>query len=65
MSAPDNVESGTVADFGREWARFDQAALAADETAAMFEPKDAAGFDAGCGSGRWAALAAPPEPALG
>ena len=70
MSLRDNIDPDTVADFGREWARFDQRDLGGNEIAAMFEayfavfpwhtlPKDAIGFDAGCGSGRWAALAAP------
>ena len=67
---PQNVDPATVRDFGREWQRFDQSGLAADEQArlaaeyfAVFPwstlPADAVGFDAGCGSGRWAALVAP------
>jgi SAM-dependent methyltransferase len=65
-----NVDAETVTDFGREWDRFDQASLSADELGQMFDayfaifpwnrlPPDARGFDAGCGSGRWAALVAP------
>lgn len=65
-----NADAETVADFGREWARFDQDGVGAEEMLAMFAgyfavfpwealPKDATGFDAGCGSGRWAALVAP------
>ena len=66
----DNLDPATVADFGREWLRFDQSGLGAAEARAMFEayfavfpwqelPAGAVGFDAGCGSGRWAALMAP------
>ena len=64
-----NIDPKTVAGFGEEWAAFDQTALDADEHRALFEayfsvfpfdslPADAEGFDLGCGSGRWAALAA-------
>lgn len=63
-----NVDSATVAGFGYEWSRFDQAGMPADEVERVFAkyfsefpwetlPLDAAGFDAGCGSGRWARLA--------
>jgi ubiquinone/menaquinone biosynthesis C-methylase UbiE len=62
----DNLDPNTVADFGREWARFDQGALPAEENARLFReyfavfpwaslPPEPVGFDAGCGSGRWAA----------
>jgi ubiquinone/menaquinone biosynthesis C-methylase UbiE len=65
-----NVDPETVAGFGREWAAFDQTPLGEDEQARLFEryfaifpfdalPRDAEGFDLGCGSGRWAALVAP------
>ena len=65
-----NVDHATVRDFGREWRRFDQTGLSSEEQTrlaaeyfAVFPwatlPRDAAGFDAGCGSGRWAALVAP------
>ena len=67
---PLNLDDRTVRDFGAEWQRFDQSGVAADEMARMFAeyfaifpwdalPRDAEGFDAGCGSGRWAALVAP------
>jgi SAM-dependent methyltransferase len=67
---PDNIDRATVRDFGREWQRFDQSAAPADEQAQLAEeyfavfpwtnlPPDARGFDAGCGSGRWAAMVAP------
>jgi ubiquinone/menaquinone biosynthesis C-methylase UbiE len=69
-SGPENVDHATVKDFGREWQRFDQRGLSREEMLRTFReyfsifpwdslPRDAAGFDAGCGSGRWAALVAP------
>ena len=65
----ENVDTHTVEGFGDEWQRFDQEALGDAERAALFDayfavfpwadlPPNAVGFDAGCGSGRWAALAA-------
>jgi ubiquinone/menaquinone biosynthesis C-methylase UbiE len=65
-----NIDKNTVESFGAEWARFDQNALGQDEHKMLFDfyfhifpwqelPEDAEGFDMGCGSGRWAALAAP------
>ncbi len=65
-----NEDARTVAGFGEEWARFDQSDVPAEELARLFDayfsefpwgqlPKDAVGFDLGCGSGRWARLAAP------
>jgi len=67
---PHNVDHATVRDFGREWRRFDQGAVRDEEMARTFGeyfaifpwdslPQGAVGFDAGCGSGRWAALVAP------
>jgi len=67
---PGNVDEDVVRGFGEEWQRFDQRALSQDELAAMFAsyfrifpwqalPPDAEGFDAGSGSGRWAAFVAP------
>lgn len=71
-AAGQNIDSETVRDFGREWQRFhhQSADIPNDTIRAMFDayftifpwerlPKDAVGFDAGCGSGRWAALVAP------
>jgi SAM-dependent methyltransferase len=69
-SEPENLDAAVVRDFGREWQRFDQRGLAASELKRLFDayfaifpwerlPAAAAGFDAGCGSGRWAALVAP------
>jgi len=67
---PENLDAAVVRDFGREWQRFDQHDLSDAERARLFDayfaifpwnrlPSDAVGFDAGCGSGRWAALVAP------
>lgn len=64
----ENIDPEVVSDFGAEWARFDQAGMGEAETQALFDryfavfpwetlPKDAVGFDLGCGSGRWARLA--------
>jgi ubiquinone/menaquinone biosynthesis C-methylase UbiE len=66
----ENLDAKTVAGFGDEWRRFDQRGLSADEQATLFHsyfrlmpwgslPRDALGFDVGCGSGRWAELVAP------
>src|SRR4051812_17309430 len=66
----ENLDHKTVHDFGREWQRFDQSAVSAEEQERSFGeyfalfpwesmPPDAVGFDAGCGSGRWAILVAP------
>ncbi|MGH7015368.1 MAG: methyltransferase domain-containing protein, partial [Stellaceae bacterium] len=65
-----NVDYPTVRDFGREWQRFDQRDVSGPEMDRSFGeyfaafpweslPAGAQGFDAGCGSGRWAALVAP------
>ena len=65
-----NEDRATVEGFGDEWSRFDNVTLSAEERAAVFGQyfarfpwaslsPQAEGFDAGCGSGRWAALVAP------
>ncbi len=65
-----NIDPETVDGFGDEWTRFDQSALPEAERRRLFDeyfavfPWDrigasSVGFDAGCGSGRWAMLAAP------
>jgi len=65
-----NLDDEVVRAFGDEWQRFDQRELSRAELEAIFDayfhifpwdelPPDARGFDAGCGSGRWAALVAP------
>lgn len=64
-----NVDQATVEGFGREWTSFDQRALPEAELKRIFAdyfavfpfetlPPGAVGFDLGCGSGRWARLAA-------
>jgi ubiquinone/menaquinone biosynthesis C-methylase UbiE len=64
-----NIDRAVVADFGNEWHSFDQSALSSDERQQHFDayfavfpwdslPAGAVGFDAGCGTGRWALLAA-------
>jgi SAM-dependent methyltransferase len=66
----ENVDRETVEGFGDEWTRFDYDASRHQETAEAFAayfavfpwaelPKDAVGFDAGCGTGRWARHVAP------
>lgn len=65
-----NVDERVVADFGREWETYDQSAVSERELRAQFEryfavfpwsrlPERPVGFDAGCGSGRWARFVAP------
>lgn len=65
-----NIDPQTVEGFGDEWTRLDQSGMSEAETRALWEryfaifpwnalPPDAAGFDLGCGSGRWARLVAP------
>ena len=65
-----NVDEQTVRGFGDEWTRFDQTELSVVERQQLFEmyfasfpfsdeSKEWEGFDAGCGSGRWASLVAP------
>jgi SAM-dependent methyltransferase len=65
-----NLDSKTVEGFGLEWSRFDQSALPHAESEALFRryfaifdfdligPRSE-GFDAGCGTGRWASFVAP------
>lgn len=65
-----NIDYETVLGFGDEWTRFDQRQLSEAECRQLFVryfrifpwdqlPKEAHGFDFGCGSGRWAKLVAP------
>ncbi|MDE3021999.1 MAG: class I SAM-dependent methyltransferase [Pseudomonadota bacterium] len=65
-----NLDVKTVEGFGDEWSRFDQTGMADMDTKRLFDgyfsvfpwddlPKNAIGFDLGCGSGRWAKLVAP------
>ena len=64
-----NQDQKVVEGFGDEWSRFDQSELDSAEHEALFQkyfhifpwqllPEKAVGFDLGCGSGRWAKLAA-------
>jgi SAM-dependent methyltransferase len=64
-----NIDEKTVAGFGDEWESFTQEDLGPAELERLFDqyfsvfpfdslPPDAEGFDLGCGTGRWAALAA-------
>lgn len=59
-----------IADFGDEWTRHDQSSVPESELFTFFAeyfsvfpwgelPRDAEGFDLGCGSGRWAFFVAP------
>ncbi len=65
-----NFDPKTVASFGDEWSRFDQAGMSDKEAEKVFNeyfsifpwerlPAAAEGFDMGCGSGRWARWVAP------
>ena len=65
-----NIDETVIAGFGAEWSRFDQSALSEEEARQLFNQyfdvfpwsalsPGATGFDAGCGSGRWARLVAP------
>ena len=67
---PRNVDDRVVEAFGDEWSRFGNESLDDEELREMFDayasvfpwddlPSDAVGFDAGCGSGRWARFFAP------
>ncbi len=58
-----NIDLNTVKGFGDEWSRFDQASLSSNELQEQVNqffkvfpldslPRDAVGFDLGCGSGR-------------
>lgn len=70
MTEQPNVDERTVNGFGSEWTRFDQSEMPSEELEELFNgyfsifpwaslPRDAEGFDLGCGSGRWAKLVAP------
>jgi ubiquinone/menaquinone biosynthesis C-methylase UbiE len=65
-----NLDAKTVEGFGDEWSRFDQTGMSDEDAKRLFEgyfsvfpwddlPKNAIGFDLGCGSGRWAKLVSP------
>jgi ubiquinone/menaquinone biosynthesis C-methylase UbiE len=78
-SSPDlrtvNADPEVVEDFGLEWQRFDQSRIPTAEAYTLFMryfatfpwdslPRNAQGFDAGSGSGRWARFVAPRVGAL-
>jgi SAM-dependent methyltransferase len=65
-----NVDQDVIAAFGREWETYDQSGVPPEELRRQFDryfavfpwellSHDSVGFDAGCGSGRWARLVAP------
>lgn len=69
-AAARNLDPRVVESFGHEWEAFDQTGTSAEELRRLFDayfaifpwdalPRGAAGFDLGCGSGRWAAFVAP------
>lgn len=64
-----NIDQKTIDGFGFEWRTFDQSSLSKEDVARVSAdylrllpwdvlPSDAVGFDAGCGSGRWAKIVA-------
>ena len=70
MADSPNLNRSVVEGFGEEWSRFSNEELDIDELQQMFGlytdlfpwddlPDNAEGFDAGCGSGRWARFFAP------
>ena len=69
-SEPADLSRRVIKGFGEEWSRFTNQTLSDHELREMFElytsvfpwrdlPENAVGFDAGCGSGRWATFFAP------
>lgn len=65
-----NVDLSVINDFGNEWQSMDQTVLPEWERKEIFDeyfslfpwndlPENPVGFDAGCGSGRWALMVAP------
>jgi len=65
-----NIDGKTVDGFGDEWTRFDQRTVSKEELEKLFLryfrvfpwdrlPRNAVGFDLGCGTGRWGKLVAP------
>ena len=65
-----NADPAVIRGFGDEWSRYDQAALTDRDLRQQFDDyfhvfpwgalgPEAEGADIGCGSGRWAKLAAP------
>jgi len=65
-----NIDENTINSFSDEWSRYSQLDLPTTEAQKIFDeyfsifpwedlPKNASGFDMGCGSGRWAKLVIP------
>lgn len=65
-----NADNAVIESFGQEWEHFDQRGLSDTERCFVFDQyfaifpweqlrPEAVGFDAGCGTGRWAVLVAP------
>lgn len=68
MMKPANLDSATVAGFGKEWGKFTQEVLSAGERQQLFAKyfslidwsrRPMKALDMGCGSGRWDVLVAP------
>lgn len=64
-----NIDIKTIESFGDEWLKYDQSGMEENESGTLFKryflifpwnklPKNAKGFDMGCGSGRWAKFVA-------
>ena len=65
-----NKDEKVIREFGEEWTKFDYSSIDTEKLNEEFEqwfnifpwdklPKDAVGFDMGCGTGRWAQFVAP------
>ena len=65
-----NIDKKVIEEFGEEWTRFDYSSIDAEKLKENFNqyfrifpwdnlPKNAVGFDMGCGTGRWAQFVAP------
>ena len=65
-----NKDEKVIEEFGEEWTKFDYSSINVKKLKENFDqyfsifpwdvlPKDAVGFDMGCGTGRWAQFVAP------
>ena len=65
-----NKDEKVIEEFGEEWTKFDYSSINTEKLKENFDqyfsifpwdvlPKDAVGFDMGCGTGRWAQFVAP------
>ena len=65
-----NKDEKVIKEFGDEWTKFDYSSIDTKKLNENFDqyfsifpwhtlPKDAVGFDMGCGTGRWAQFVAP------